>query len=103
MVYSLFGIMYTVASFIVPVVFTGIRDPTITGRSENYHGEDPQPILGRLLQQQPMVDFMGTGNKQRVGLDPRNCLLKSVCVANRLSLSKEYDKMFVLPLQTFYP
>lgn len=97
MVYFLFAVLYSTASFVVPVVFSGIRDPTITGRSQ---GEaNSEALLDRLLAPQPLVDFMGTKGLQRVGLDGRKCLLKTICVANR---SNKYG-LLGLPFQIFFP
>lgn len=63
---------------------------------------ESESLMNRLLEPHPLVDFMGMGGIQKVGLDGKKCLLKTICEANSPHTRNNYG-ILTLPFRMFYP
>lgn len=99
-IFGLFALLTTMLVFAVPVLFTGIRPFDVYGRSMKDNDES-QNILNNLLKNsEHTVNLMGADMKNKIGINPEECLQKTICDAHRHP--KKFG-LFGLPFQIFFP
>lgn len=100
-IFGLFALLTTMMVFAVPVLFTGIRPFDVYGRS--MQEDSNQDILDNLIKNSNpsnTINIMGTDLQNKIGLNPDECLKKTICDAHKSP--KKYG-LFALPFQMFYP
>ncbi|CAL8091138.1 unnamed protein product [Orchesella dallaii] len=97
-IFGLFALLVVMLVFTVPVLFTGIRPFQLDGRSNQE--DTSQNILNNLMNSEHLINLMGADMRNKIGLNPDECLQKSICDAHRHP--KKYG-LFALPFQIFFP
>ncbi len=98
-IFGLFALLTTMLVFAVPVLFTGIRPFDVYGRSMK-DNDQSQNILNNLLNSEHTINLMGTDTQNKIGINPEECLQKTICDAHRHP--KKFG-LFGLPFQIFFP
>lgn len=108
MIFVVFAFLVEFLIFAVPVVFTGTRpydifdkDDKDKDKGRSIHGHN---IMHNLLHagesSESLMNFMGANLRNKIGLDPYQCIQRTICDAHRYP-----DKygLFALPFQLAFP
>lgn len=96
-IFGAFVLIATLFVFVVPIFFT--KPPGSAGGYEG-RSNDRNGILNNLMANNKVFNFMNADLSNKIGLDTRKCLQKTICEAHRTP--KKYGVM-ATPFEMFFP